>query len=180
MLKRFKSSKGFSLVELMIVVAIIGILAAVAVPAFMKYMKRSRTTEAPGNLKKIFEGAKGYFEKGSVVNRSGVVQLLTFPTQEVMTPAAGCCAGAGQRCQTGSHWSLSVTWTAIGFEISDPHYFQYRFDSQGDGTDAMFTAGAHADLDCDTQLSTFERSATVDAEYRVVGAASLFISDDIE
>ena len=178
MLKRVKDSKGFTLIELMIVVAIIGILAAVAVPAFMKYMKRSRTTEAPPNLKKIFDGAKGYFEKGAVVDRSGTVQDLSFPTDAPITPTTKCCEGAGGRCHN-TDWE-HVTWKSLGFEISDPHYFQYRFDSNGTGGSSTFTAGAHANLDCDSVWSTYERTGTVDSQMRVVGAASLYIEEDIE
>jgi len=178
MLKRLRDSKGFTLIELMIVVAIIGILAAVAVPAFMKYMKRARTTEAAPNLKKIFDGAKGYFEKGAVVNRVGVVQPHTFPAPVAITPTADCCGQGADRCHD-SDWT-DLTWAAVGFEISDPHYFRYRFFSSGVGTAAAFTAGAHADLDCDGDMSTYERTATVNDEKGVVGAASLYIEDDIE
>jgi type IV pilus assembly protein PilA len=162
----------------MIVVAIIGILASVAVPAFMMYLKRARVTEAPPNIKKIFDGAKGYFERGAVVDRTGAIQLHTFPGTAAITPVAACCGQPGDRCHA-STW-VDATWQAVGFEISDPHFFRYRFDSSDAGTSAKFTVGAHADLDCDGDYSTYERTAKVDAANRVVGAASLYIEDDIE
>lgn len=54
-------TKGFTLIELMIVVAIIGILAAIAIPNFSKFQQRARQSEAKTNLKAFFTAAQSYF-----------------------------------------------------------------------------------------------------------------------
>jgi type IV pilus assembly protein PilA len=53
--------KGFTLIELMIVVAIIGILAMIAIPNFIKFQCRAKQSEAKSNLKALFQAQKSFF-----------------------------------------------------------------------------------------------------------------------
>ena len=58
-----KLQKGFTLIELMIVVAIIGLLAALAIPNFIRFQARSKQSEVKANLKGLFTAAKSYYQE---------------------------------------------------------------------------------------------------------------------
>jgi type IV pilus assembly protein PilA len=62
---RLMNSKGFTLIELMIVVAIIGILSAIAIPNFARYQSKSRQAESKIALASIYGGQKAFYAEYS-------------------------------------------------------------------------------------------------------------------
>ena len=65
MFQRMKNKEGFTLIELMIVVAIIGIMAAIAIPNFLNYMCKSKQTEARSTLANIATAQETYFAENN-------------------------------------------------------------------------------------------------------------------
>jgi type IV pilus assembly protein PilA len=112
-IKRIKNAKGFTLIELMIVVAILGILAVVAVPALQKYMRRAKTAEAKTQIAKIYDAASSFFksdhaERGATnfISQGGGVQDLAshkcpHPTGNPGGGEAGLTPDIGTNCNTG-------------------------------------------------------------------------------
>jgi len=172
---------GFTLIELMIVVAIIGILAAVAIPAFMKYIRRSKTTEASMNVRKLFDSSVSYYE-AEHADRAGAILAKQFPASVATTPSTKCCTNAGEKCTPDPNlWQDAAgTWASLNFSVDDPFYYQYQYDSAGTDTGSSFTARATGDLDCDDIYSTFERIGKVDSQHNVTGGSGLYVNNDIE
>ena len=170
---------GFTLIELMIVVAIIGILAAVAIPAFVKYLRKSKTVEATEGLDKVKAGAKAYFQADHY-DSNGNLLAKQFPITSTgaTTPAGDVCAQTSGKWVPSTEWK-DASWVALQYQLSEPHYFKWKFTSSGTKKASVYTAQAYGDLDCDATLSTYEIRGAVDSEYGV-GTKGPIVTNDID
>jgi len=191
-----KRDKGFTLIELMIVVAIMGILAAVAIPAFIRYIQRAKTSEATSNVQKIYSGSVAYYDAEHVMRGFGANTILSrrFPgdysgftgSNWCPNPSGGPPLGKKtsepQSCWTNTLTNEGKIWKALDFSVADHNYYQYQYVSTMYGTDPAFIGAARGDLDGDgNTYSRFERSGYADKNSdTVVGSAGVYTFDPLE
>lgn len=145
-------------------IAGVGVMAAVAIPAFTKYMRKATSTEATQGIKRIYDGARTYY-----------LERHKMPPAIALTPAAGaCCGQPDDKCvPDDKQWA---EWKAIGFLMDEPYRYSYQLDADATG----FTARAIGDLDCDGTYSTFEMAATIAADGSLEGAAGVYKNHELE
>lgn len=172
-----RKERGFTLIELMIVVAILGILASVAIPNFLKYIMRAKTTEATMNVRKLFDGSAAYYLTDRY-GPTGAPIPNQFPGS--VGPMPSPTSLGPQRVVTSVElWDAQPSWVALNFAIEDAHYFAYQYRSDGQNNQSTFTAYAFGNLDGDANFSTFGRMAHVE-DATVVGSPGMLISGELD
>ncbi|MEZ4293202.1 MAG: prepilin-type N-terminal cleavage/methylation domain-containing protein [Myxococcota bacterium] len=138
-------SAGFTLIELMIVVAILGILASVAIPQFRTYQLTSKRAEAYANLSSLGKAQKAYFAE---------FNDYVFVASEPL-------GGTGQMPTSTKRdkSSIDVAFERIGWTPDGDVFFDYDTVTPAAAgapctcTEACFTAAAYGDLDDDGFVS---------------------------
>ena len=128
-----RNEKGFTLIELMIVVAIIGILAAIAIPSFLAMQQRSKRSELPSNLKAIRTTEKAY-----QAEYDNFVDCPDNPLLHVGKIAFNPIANTG--------------WADIGWEPDGDVYGTYQV---ANATNTTFDCQAQSDIDGDGNPATY-------------------------
>jgi type IV pilus assembly protein PilA len=121
---------GFTLIELMIVVAIIGVLAVLAIFGVSKYLRNAKTAEATNTLGSINQDAVQAYSKerttaATAVGLAAGVNNVGCPSSNAIPAAVP--ANKKYTADPNADYNTNAGWTCLQFSMNQPQYFQYQY-----------------------------------------------------
>ena len=142
-LAHFTAHDGFSLIELMVVVAVLGILASIAVPSYQDYVLRSKLVDAPSSLAQLRVSMEQYYQD----NRS----YDANPGEPTGTCGVAVSGSDSKyfayTCETSSSGD-KFTITATGKSAGGADAFAYTVDQQNNRQTTAMPSGWSSDTKC--------------------------------
>jgi type IV pilus assembly protein PilA len=178
------------LIELMIVVAIVGILAVLAIYGVRKYLANAKTAEARNSLGQIAKDQAAEYEKESMQttvlaagSSAALSRQLCDKDPSGATGVPGTAKVTGSKYQSNAaDWNQGAAvnppsgFACLKFTMDAPQYYSYSFLSTGASGAAgnSFTATANGDLNGDGVLSTFSITGSINTSFILNIAPNMF------